>query len=522
VLKRTPLIWFSHCLLILSVPLLAYGLENVKGIVQGTWTREVSPYVVDSTIVINANATLTIESGVSVVFTGPDSMKVYGTLQIQGIEGDSVFFYGQSSGEWRGLWFFLTSHSCNLSHVSIKNARWGIGIKNVPPLNALTINNCLISAYYIGIESIFSTFRIDTSTIVLWPDSAVATGNQHLVNAVHLVSSYASPIINYCDIYVTTSSTTVDPIGISIEYCDPEIKYCRIFIDSQGSSYGIWSTQSRESSFWHNLIRVSAKDYAFGSYMDNCSYNFINNTVVIQSESARGKCLSMKGSSSPTIINNILYGDGYSYGVSASDPIVANPVIMYNDIFNQFQNTLGCTTGVGCITTDPKFVDFANNDFTLSGTSPCIDAGSPPPGFQLDPDGSRSDIGWYTYEHAVPVLPDIPAPPLPVAQVLLEAYPNPFNASGRIQLSLPAAVSGELAIYNLEGQVVKIIYAGLGCRRAPFWDLLAGHGVQFRPESAENLPAKIALGKKATFYRLRPVFLCKIFTFHNFHRISLA
>lgn len=49
------------------------------------------------------------------------------------------------------------------------------------------------------------------------------------------------------------------------------------------------------------------------------------------------------------------------------------------------------------LTVAPEFTDPENHDYTLSPTSPCIDHGYPYP--TLDPDGSRSDMGAYSYYH---------------------------------------------------------------------------------------------------------------------------
>lgn len=50
--------------------------------------------------------------------------------------------------------------------------------------------------------------------------------------------------------------------------------------------------------------------------------------------------------------------------------------------------------GTGLLTADPLFVAPASGDFHLQAGSPCIDAGDP--AFPLDPNGSRTDIGFFT------------------------------------------------------------------------------------------------------------------------------
>jgi uncharacterized protein (TIGR02145 family) len=51
--------------------------------------------------------------------------------------------------------------------------------------------------------------------------------------------------------------------------------------------------------------------------------------------------------------------------------------------------------GEGNIDIDPQFRDPENDDYTLQSTSPCIDAGDPTS--ELDPDGTRADMGAYPF-----------------------------------------------------------------------------------------------------------------------------
>ncbi len=64
---------------------------------------------------------------------------------------------------------------------------------------------------------------------------------------------------------------------------------------------------------------------------------------------------------------------------------------------------------------DPQFVDLENGDYRLLPTSPCIDAGDPE--FELDPDGSITDLGCFSAIEGVPPggpvfrFPELPAIP---------------------------------------------------------------------------------------------------------------
>lgn len=83
-------------------------------------------------------------------------------------------------------------------------------------------------------------------------------------------------------------------------------------------------------------------------------------------------------------------------GVLVDSPTTAT--IQYNDTSGNTGYDLkaasGTLTGVGNITSDPKFTDAAAGDYTLTGFSACIDGGNPLKGYN-DVDGSTNDIGAF-------------------------------------------------------------------------------------------------------------------------------
>lgn len=84
---------------------------KVGGVLVGSqnlvWSKENSPYYVESNILLESGRTLTIESGVVVEFSGPYYFDIEGTLYANGTEDDPILFYGVGDGEgtWKGLNF---------------------------------------------------------------------------------------------------------------------------------------------------------------------------------------------------------------------------------------------------------------------------------------------------------------------------------------------------------------------------------------------------------------------------------
>ena len=88
----------------------------------------------------------------------------------------------------------------------------------------------------------------------------------------------------------------------------------------------------------------------------------------------------------------------------ASEMNVSNSVFFGNSHFlpNPFNNVSvshslleGPLSGDGVIHFDPNFVNAAAGNYRLQANSPCIDSGEI--GFELDEDGSRTDMGAFPY-----------------------------------------------------------------------------------------------------------------------------
>jgi hypothetical protein len=106
----------------------AGGTQVVAGNVSGTWSLAGSPYFVTGDIQVPARATLTIEPGVKVFFTGSFGMTIGrdATLTACGSAGSPIEFtaWNKDSG-WTGLRFVNSGDDDALSYCSITLARKG-------------------------------------------------------------------------------------------------------------------------------------------------------------------------------------------------------------------------------------------------------------------------------------------------------------------------------------------------------------------------------------------------------------
>lgn len=117
-----------------------------------------------------------------------------------------------------------------------------------------------------------------------------------------------------------------------------------------------------------------------------------NNTIVGNSATGTGSTTAGRGgaimvNAAPTVIqNNIIWQN--SQAVSGQLYLAGiETTVMYNDIQGGF-------SGVGNINAEPLFAD---SEYNLSASSPCVDTGNP--ASPLDPDGTRADMGARVFFH---------------------------------------------------------------------------------------------------------------------------
>jgi hypothetical protein len=121
--------------------------------------------------------------------------------------------------------------------------------------------------------------------------------------------------------------------------------------------------------------------------------------------------------------------------------------------------------GAGSLAADPLLADTAARDFSLTASSPAVDAGLVHPGIEEDYEGDLRFIGEgvdigadeLDYTSAPERLPAALRPDQPR---LAPAWPNPFNGRVSLRIQLPTSSSVELAVYDLQGRLVALLEDG--------------------------------------------------------------
>ena len=456
-LKRYRLFWFKPTvfLIILSLWLSAPAslwAKHVGGPVSGDWYNYDSPFIVDSTIIVLADDSLTIHEDVEVLFTKADSMIVYGYLYIDASVNRRVCFRMESGeGLWRGIFFYnASSQNSILKYCDIEESTHSIIISNSSP--EIAYNN--IYPQYSGIECFYSTSSIHHNNIQICYDEEPSI-------EVRGISFQHSDVIIYnntIDVYNGNLDYFANTYGI-YGFSSPILLFeNRIYTTSYGKAIGVFGWGGMKDSIVYNEVIVSSEKLSVSAgiklYVKQLS-EIINNTIDI-SGPGQDTGILLDEAGSTIILNNIVNGDGISLGLNA---VNASPyIIQYNDFSNHETASIGWILDDTNICDDPLFRGNTNPDsfYYLRPQSPCIDAGHPNP-FYNDPDGTRNDMGTHYYELTTVV--NNP-PTVPAECGLLNCYPNPTNSGAMISFELPQSGLISLSIYDIMGRLVDNIYRG--------------------------------------------------------------
>ncbi len=287
--------------------------------------------------------------------------------------------------------------------------------------------------------------------------------------------------------------------GILIQYLSPTIEH-NIIVGNQAiytpevisSGGGAIRCGDGNPRIKNNIIIYNSAQYGGGIVLNFTGTIIQNNIIAYDSAYADygggGGIWSYANGTEPKIIENntVVYNSGGGAGAGggfrfwASSATLRNNII-WGNVDQQIFHTGGVVTvtyscvqdgwsGEGNIDTDPLF---AAENFYLSDSSPCIDAGDTSVAYNdpEDPDNpgsalwpsmgalrndmgayggpGRSDLGDF---HAVYEMPITEKP----HQITLQNIPNPFSKLTTISFSIErGAKSVELKVYDVAGRLVK-------------------------------------------------------------------
>ncbi len=500
--------------LIISAIFLMYSFSCAQtiipgGNVSGTWTFGGSPYLIMGAIMIPDNSTLTIEPGVSVNFQGSYKLYVQGRLLAIGNATDTITFTAaDTTNGWLGIQFENTPatndsskfYYCKLQYSKTTSASSNQGAFYLG-FSKLIISNCRIS------NCTANTSVGGSAAINCYGGSPVITHNMITHNITTNIGALngggifcwlSSPVIsnniisnntsNYgggicCDNSspkisnntISKNTVSFDGGGIYCNNSNSEITGNIISGNTASMGGGGISIYSGSPVFINNTISNNTAYNSGGGIFCDYSDPTINNNTITNNSAAKGGALFFTLYSSLSLYNTILWGNS----ASTSGPQVylddenSDPDFYYCDVQDGIaafgHNGSIFYTGIyqHNIDTIPLFVSPSAGsgagyngvavDWSLTITSPCINAGTPDttglglPATDIDGNprirGGIIDIGAYEY-------------PLPnsIHEVLntisMDIYPNPAID----YLTIEIQQKSEIEILTMKGQIIKRIY----------------------------------------------------------------
>lgn len=387
--------------------------------VEGTWTRQNSPYNIYNTITVPAGKTLTIQPGVQVLFFGRYTLNVNGSLLARGTAADSIIFdQWDDKSSWHSIRIenvAADSDSTILEYCRIAHAYYIDGDVTINGGNAVLVknfdkvrvSNCLIrnnkGGRGAGVYAERANIKINDNVI---RNNAVAQygagiyveAGSPLIRGNRIEKNYGGDVAG--GIWLSASNSRVEDNIISYNSC-------------YWSGAGVVITNNSNCVLFRNVVTYneSEHDDGGGLLISGSSPKVINNTIAFN-KSEVGEGIYIRGISSPDFINTIIYNNRDRYqNVNLDDEIYIESTSTTTRFTNcniqagikgivTYYSVEFSGTAKNNIDAPPLFKNAAANDFSLlwnmypiadNSKSPCIDAGTLDA--PHDPDGSTADIG---------------------------------------------------------------------------------------------------------------------------------
>jgi minor extracellular serine protease Vpr len=236
--------------------------------------------------------------------------------------------------------------------------------------NVDILNSNFLSNYGPALRLDYCTGTIEGNTIAQ---------NQDNVNYATSSDYYYGDGIQILDGNLTVRNNTIDSndAGIMLKAgqqtgLGPIVRIEQNIIQRNGS-YGLYSIPSQSILADGNRI----EDNAGGIYLDGQSSGlFLNNIIVRSTDSASGNGVEITGDSSARLVNNTIYQNRLSGVLLASGSVaIANSIVSGNKS-GDLQGVSSSSVQSSLISTDPKFINSAADNFSPATGSPAIDKGS--------------------------------------------------------------------------------------------------------------------------------------------------
>lgn len=344
----------------------------------GTWRSNQTVHITEDVVLPEAE-TLVIRPGVQVVFDGPFSIQVDGTLVAVGTADSPIaFFPADAEPGWNGLLAEMEAASVRLEHCTFEGYRGGSGSLNQGgAVNIYNVSDAVLTAC-----SFHDCRGYSTSALRVYHTSSLLSGI----------------LVDNCSAYQTYTSL----VSLGSGYASRQVSVDHMEIFQTSPSQG-------RSFFFEGNVDIQTSWLALSGV-----YPVLSGSVRMQA------CTLVRPSNSAACLTVALAGCEIVNCIFAGGP--AQPALLrpqssasmsfghclFSSLDGYETSSPDVVVGAGnLIGIDPLFADAEQRH--LQADSPCIDAGDP---YYRDSDLTRSDMGAFPFDQSVPVLShlaDVPA-----------------------------------------------------------------------------------------------------------------
>jgi hypothetical protein len=384
-------------------------------------TKSKSPYIIDSNVTVNKGVTLKVEAGCIVKIGSGLKLIVNGNLIVAGTVADSVYFMTNTTGK---SWSSIESTNANIAfyYSNISSVKRFI---NASGGDSIIIAHCKIESKAIGKSGEDCIAAHDTKIIRIFYSTikgaggTIASGSKN--DAIDLDTADSCFIFNN-EIY-NFSDDAID-IGTTTKYTD--INFCKVHHSNYGITIGESSIAYLNSNIsYHNDVGIQVHTKATVYVNKNTLYSNTDGLECYHSE--EGDSLQTGGS---VYVKNTVFFENSRYEITKQK---SSFIAISNSISNK-----EILTGESNLKGDPLLVDPNNGDFSLSGNSPCINAGS-----------DKLTIGAVDFVNNTSNI---------IGENKLEyfLFPNPVNSSFHIGYNsrINFQITGTVNIFDNNGRLV--------------------------------------------------------------------
>jgi predicted outer membrane repeat protein len=490
----------------------------VEGVIEGdsTWSDSIR---VTGNIIIDDEATLTISSGTHVLFEGPYSIEVKGSIKCLGMENDSVSFTLLNNSKY-DKWDFETGWAginipINTSEIDSSYFLYTIFSYAITEHSScLNLGRTGVLIDHCKFHDNFSLYRagaLSISDINIVISNSIFENNESYRNAGAVQVSALSSYIKNCSFLTNIANGRGGALSIN---GNSEVTNC-LFSKNRSEDHAAISIFASDARMllknniiannyakrtggaigllWNDMVLINnvivnnTSGYNGGGiYMDINSSDienpagivFLNNTISNNNTAKDGGGIYIKRSKSQGMVNfynNIITGNVANDTLSQiyfTDPF---PYHFYNCNLEGYQDMVfDSLKFTGTIDVEPNFVNPTDRvgylistreaNWRLLDDSECINVGTAEilnldlPLYDIEGKDrivGKIDIGAFENQTVVSINDDNNS--IPKDYELKQNYPNPFNPITNLEFSIPERTNVSIFVYDILGRLVTMI-----------------------------------------------------------------